>query len=51
MEYEWGTDCTDNLKMYNAEMDFAEAMKSLEKAEKELYLSVFWANYIWEHRN
>jgi len=37
--------------MEEAEANFEVAMKALEKAERELYLTVFWANYIWEHRN
>ena len=49
--FEFEMDCTDNLKMYNAEMDFMEAMKSLEKAERELYLSVYWLDYAEEHKN
>lgn len=51
MEYEWGTDCTDNLKMFNAEMDFRDAMQSLEKAEKELYWSLYWVDYAEAHKN
>ena len=39
------------LKMYNAEMDFTEAMKSLEKEERQFYLSVYWADYAEVHKN
>ena len=51
MEYEWGTDCTDNLKMFNAEMDLKEAVESLEKARYILYWSFYWIDYTREHRN
>jgi len=47
------------LEMYNAEMDFTEAMESLGKVEKEFYLNPFklnrstaaWLGYIKEHKN
>ena len=39
------------LEMFEAEMNFKDAAKALEKAEKELYLSVFWADYAKEHKN
>ena len=41
----------EDNEMKQAEDDFMQAVKALEKAERELYLSVFWANYIREHRN
>ena len=47
MEYE---DLKKN-EMDEAEGNFMEAVKALEKAEKELYLSVFWADYAEVHKN
>ena len=38
-------------EMNEAEDNFMEAVKTLEKAEKELYLSVYWLNYAQEHKN
>ena len=51
MEYEWGTDYTDNLKLYNAEMDFKEAVESFEKVKCELYWATYWLCYALAHRN
>ena len=39
------------LEMFEAEMNFKDAVESFEKAEKELYLSVYWADYMREHKN
>lgn len=50
--FEFETDSTiEGLEMYNAEMNFMDAMKALEKAEKELYLSVYWLDYAEVHKN
>lgn len=38
-------------EMDEAEANFEIAMKALEKAERELYLTVYWASYAEEHRN
>ena len=48
MEYE---DLKKRMEMDEAEDNFMEAVKALEKAEKELYLSVFWLNYAQVHKN
>lgn len=48
MEYE---DLMKRMEMDEAEDNFMEAVKALEKAEKELYLSVFWLNYAQAHKN
>ena len=48
MEYE---DLKKRMEMDEAEDNFMEAVKALEKAEKELYLSVFWRNYAQVHKN
>ena len=41
----------DSLEMYDAEMRLEEALKSLEEAERELYLAVYWMNYAEENKN
>ena len=54
---EWGEPTYDmeylenQEEMQRAEDNFMEAIKALEKAEKELYLSVYWADYAEVHRN
>jgi len=48
MNYE---DFRKQEEMKQAEDDFVQAMKALEKAERDLYLSVFWLDYIKEHKN